>query len=177
MLSQFGLSPRGYIVTVGRLVPEKGFDYLIKAFLKSGTDRKLVIVGAADHDSSFARDVLATASDSVIFTGKQPRSTLRHLYENCDLFVLPSFHEGLPISALEAGHCGVPMLLSDIQPNRDIGLPETNYFPVGNINALAEELRKPASMFATSSADFQERFDWSRIAQQTLAVYREVLAL
>ena len=176
VLAEFGLAPRQFIVTVGRLVPEKGFDYLIEAFLRSGTDRKLVIVGAADHDSEFAREVLATASDKVIFTGKQPRSTLRHLYEQADLFALPSFHEGLPISALEAGHCGVPMLLSNIQPNRDVGLPEHNYFPVGNVEALAEQLRRPGEAFAIRSADFQQRFDWSKIAQQTLEVYSDVLA-
>lgn len=173
LLTRLGLEEDGFVLAVGRLVREKGFDYLIEAFRKSGTNRKLVIVGAADHQSEFSRSVLAQADERIVFLGLQPRSVLRHLYESATLFVLPSFHEGLPIAALEAAHCNAPMLLSDIKANRDIDLPERNYFPAGNVAALAAALAQPGKNFAIDGAAIRERFDWARIAAHTLAIYRE----
>lgn len=171
-LASFGLEAGKYILTVGRLVPEKGADYLIRAYRASNTDRKLVIVGAADHDSDYSARLLAEGSEAVVFPGQQSRAVLRQLYENAALFVLPSFHEGLPISALEAGRCGCPMVLSDIQANRDIGLPEKHYFPVGDEDALRACLAAEPTHFAIDKDEMSARFDWDRSAQATLAVYR-----
>ncbi|MBO9518191.1 MAG: glycosyltransferase family 4 protein [Porphyrobacter sp.] len=173
ILSRFGVSARNFILAVGRFVPEKGFDYLIDAFRKSGTKRKLVIAGAADHGSAYARKIMNEGGGNVILTGQQPRPILKTLYQNTDLFVLPSFHEGLPITALEAGRCGAPMLLSDIQPNRDLGLREANYFPVGDTDALAMKMGSPSAGFEVDAQDLNRRFDWDQIARHTLDVYRE----
>jgi len=175
ILTRFGLASKGFVLGVGRLVPEKGFDYLIRAFRDSGTDRKLALVGGATHESAFARDLLRQADDQVVFLGPQPRAVLRRLYEHADLFVLPSFHEGLAISALEAANCATPMLLSDIAANRDIGLPAGNYFPVGNERALADQLARPARDFDYNVDEVRSRFDWDRIAGQTLEIYRGLL--
>src|SRR3546814_21014094 len=77
---------------------------------------------------------------SVILAGVQSRGTLKCLYEHCALFVMPSYHEGLPIAALEAASCGARMLLSDIPANLDIGLDPMNYFPVGDVAELPARL-------------------------------------
>ncbi|MBV9528635.1 glycosyltransferase family 4 protein [Sphingomonas sp.] len=175
VLADFGLDPKGYILAIGRLVPEKGFDQLIRAFRESRDPRKLVIVGSDIHGSPFSRELLRQADDQVRFLGAQPRSVLRRLYEQADLFVLPSLHEGLPISALEAAACGTPMLLSDIVPNRDLGLDERNYFPAGNERALALALSRRSSEYAYDVDRMRESFDWNRIAERTLEVYRDAL--
>lgn len=175
VLRDFGLEPKRFILAVGRLVPEKGFDTLINAFRRSRTDRELVIVGSDVHGSAFATMLRSQASDSVRFLGVQQRSVLRALYDQADLFVLPSTHEGLPISALEAASCGTPMLLSDIRPNRDLGLGEANYFPVGDEAALAERLRRPGGEYSYDSDAIRRSFDWQNIAEQTLKVYRQVI--
>jgi glycosyltransferase involved in cell wall biosynthesis len=174
VLDQFRLRPKDYVLTVGRLVPEKGFDYLIRAFHQSGDCRKLVIVGSDIHDSGYSDTLRQQAGDSVRFLGSQPRSVLRRLYEQADLFVLPSFHEGLPISALEAASCGVPMLLSDIPANLDVGLGATNYFTTGDEGELAACLRRPGADFVYDVDRIRKAFDWDRIAEQTLAIYRKV---
>ena len=71
----------------------------------------------------------ATPSDHIRFCGFQSHDVLRVLYRNAALFVLPSTHEGLPIAALEAANLGVPVLLSNIQPNLDIELARRELFP------------------------------------------------
>lgn len=176
ILQRLGLEEGRYILAVGRLVREKGFDYLVKAVRRSGTDKRLVIVGAADHADDYSRALLAEADDRIRFVGFQPRPVLRHLYEAAGLFVLPSFNEGLPISALEAVHCGVPMLLSDIAANRDIGLPAANYFPVGDIEGLAAALDRIGHAAPIDFAAIRRRFDWETIARDTLETYRAATA-
>jgi glycosyltransferase involved in cell wall biosynthesis len=176
VLSQLGVAPRDYILAVGRLVPEKGFDLLIDAIRASGTPRMLLIVGGSDHETPYSRKLRAKAGEGVIFAGVRPRSVLRHLYTNADLFVLPSSHEGLPISALEAGSLGCPLLLSDIQPNRDLGLPEHNYFRSGDRDDLAARLGEEGRSFVIDVPAFTSRFDWDAIAAATLEVYRSVIA-
>jgi glycosyltransferase involved in cell wall biosynthesis len=174
VLSRFGLSAGEFVLAVGRFVPEKGFDYLIRAFRRRVRKRKLVIAGAADHNSPFAREIMSQAGGDVVLTGQQPRQVLKILYENADLFILPSLHEGLPIAALEAGRCATPLLLSDIQPNRDLGLSEEHYFPAGDTDALAEKLSHPSTEFAVDPRELERRFDWDQITQSTLAVYHEL---
>src|SRR3546814_12017358 len=114
VIERLGLAPKGYILAVGRLVPEKGFDDLIDAFLASAqpAGRKLVIAGGADHETDFVRALRARASDRVILLGTQSRPVLQCLYENCSLFVIPVFHGGLQIGALEAAYCSHPGIAS-----------------------------------------------------------------
>ncbi|WP_231621729.1 glycosyltransferase family 4 protein [Sphingomonas sp. 37zxx] len=174
VLASLGLNAGGFILAVGRLVEEKGLDYLIEAHRQSGITLPLAIVGASDHASPYASQLLAKGNDQVRFLGLQPRSVLRHLYETTALFVLPSFHEGLPIVALEAARSDAPMLLSDIAPNRDVGLSPSNYFPVGDVGALAAALSQPLDRYRIDADSVRRRFDWDAIADQTLAVYREI---
>lgn len=175
IFEQLGIDRGEYLLTVGRLVPEKAFDTLVRAHRLSGSGRKLVIVGGADHESAFARNLREEADDTVLFAGVQPRSVLSHLYANARLFILPSFHEGLPICALEATQSGCNSLLSDIPANLDIGLSPGHYFPVGNEEALAEALSRPAESFAVDAEAIKRRFNWDEIAAQTASVYAGIL--
>jgi glycosyltransferase involved in cell wall biosynthesis len=175
VLSQLGVERGQYILAVGRLVPEKGFHDLIEAHRRCRTDKKLLIVGGADHESMYSKSLRSHAGSDVIFAGVQPRAVLKHLYENADRFVLPSFHEGLPIAAMEAGISGCPIVLSGIAPNRDIGLPAKNYFAPGNVDELAQALACSNSDLRVDPDFFRRTYDWDEIAARTLEVYRAVI--
>ena len=136
----------------------------------------MLIAGGADHDSPYARGLLDQASDSIIFAGILPHDVLKVLYGHCALFVLPSYHEGLPIAALEAASCSAPMVLSDIPANRDIGLDEASYFPAGAISRLAQMVEGPFDAFVGDVARVRRRFDWDRSAMETAIVYRGVMS-
>jgi glycosyltransferase involved in cell wall biosynthesis len=171
VLAQFGLEPGRYILAVGRLVPEKGFHFLIEAFMAARPAHKLAIAGAADHEDDYSRSLLQHASEDIRFCGFQPHDVLQVLYRHAALFVLPSTHEGLPIAALEAANLGVPLLLSDIQPNLDIELPPGNYFPVGDRAALGRKLLADYEAFRVDRETIAGRFNWGRVSEATRQVY------
>jgi glycosyltransferase involved in cell wall biosynthesis len=177
-LEPFGLSRGRYVLHVGRLVPEKRHHDLIDAFAKA--DRpgwKLVFVGAADHDDVYSCSVLARASESVCFLGRQNPSELVQLYAQCGLFALPSSHEGLPIALLEAMSLGAPFVLSDIEPHTELQLPLDCYFPLGDTDALASRIHLlteatcDGERWEEWSVWVRKNYDWNVIAERTSSLY------
>ena len=156
------------MVTVGRLVPEKGFADLIRAHKLAGASLPLVIVGGQSN-SGHDRELAELAHEGVKMTGGLPQAQVAQLLAHTRLFILPSHHEGLPIAALEAWAMGAPLLLSDIQPNLDLGLTEDHYFPVGALDKLADRLRDRAAN--VPAVPLPPAFNWSLIAQETAEVY------
>ena len=73
---------------VARLVPEKGLHDLIDAFNQSKINKKLVIVGSADHEDTYSKKLKSNASDNVIFAGRREGQALQALYKFANLFVL-----------------------------------------------------------------------------------------
>lgn len=108
------------------------------------------------------------ASENIIFAGRRSGSELKALYQHAKVFVLPSYHEGLPIVALEAISSGTNVLLSNITPNLDIEAPEDSYFGVGNEQMLAEKIEKLDGLDLHIDRDkFLIQFDWEQIALYT----------
>lgn len=188
VLQRFGLSANNYVVMVARIVPEKNQHDLIAAFgamqaAGRNNNKKLVIVGSADHQSAYVEQVklLAAQTPNVVLTGMQRGDDLGALYSNAALFVLPSSHEGMPIAMMEAMGYGLPVLASNITANLEVGLPEADYFPLGNTKALARQmvvkLDQPwtAQQAAHQSAEVAATYGWSGIADQTLAIYQRLL--
>jgi glycosyltransferase involved in cell wall biosynthesis len=184
VLLQHGLQPGRYLFAVGRLVPEKGFHDLIDAFAQAGLPGwKLVIAGGADHEDSYSRRLNQKAASvpGVVMTGFISGSPLAQLYSHAGLFVLPSYHEGLPIALLEAMSYGLPVLASDIPANRLAGLPADRFFPPGNLAQATEKIRSLAQRVFTPEEKARQisfielNFNWDVIMEKTQAVYGKVL--
>ena len=176
---RLGLEPGRYFLQVSRLVPEKRQIDLIEAYATQQRSWRLVIVSALDGSEYSERVTRAAAVDGVVLTGYQSGEPLRQLYAHAGAFVLPSSHEGLPIALLEALSYGLPALASDIAANVEVGLDESSYFPLGDVEALAARMTKLQDTPADPAARTQrmrwtaEKYDWGRIASQTLEVYRK----
>jgi glycosyltransferase involved in cell wall biosynthesis len=175
---ELGLKSRRYVFAMGRFVPEKNFHLLIKAFTSiEQSEYKLVIAGDADIEDDYSRELKALAKNkNVLLTGFIKGSKLQTLLSHAGLFVLPSSHEGLPISLLEAMSYGIPALASDIPANKEVGLPASCYFHYGEdpVGSLREALKQKMNDPAPPSYDLTP-YDWDQIAIQTLNVYRKCL--
>lgn len=176
-LDELKIEPGKYLFAMGRFVPEKNFHALIEAFsyLKS-SEYKLVIAGDADIEDAYSRRLKSMAQQhGVILTGFIKGEKLQALLSYARLFVLPSSHEGLPISLLEAMAYGLPVLASDIPANKEVCLPASDYFQCDeNIVAhLCEALKNKLNDQTAVSYDLS-RYDWDRIATQTAGVYSKI---
>jgi glycosyltransferase involved in cell wall biosynthesis len=183
-LKRYNLSSRKYIFLAARFSPEKGVRDLVEAYAKlEKPGFNLVLAGDADQESDYSRDLKRRAKEipGLVLTGFISGSPLSELYSNAGLFVLPSYSEGMPIALLEAMSYELPVLASDIPQNREMDLPPERYFPVGDIDALAAKLE---DCFAKGIDEkekkhqqslIRDRYNWDRIAEQTLAVYRSIV--
>jgi len=111
----------------------------------------------------------------VILTGFIKGGSLQQLFQNAALFVLPSFHEGLPISLLEAMSYGLPILSSDIAANTQVNLPQECYFKVGDEAVLISYLDSIKLRGHERFEYEMKQYDWDLIADQTLDVYKSLI--
>ena len=141
-LKQYGLTKDSYILFLGRLVPEKGLRYLIKAFKEVKTDKKLVIAGGASDTDAFAAELkeLARGDDRIIFTGFVQGKILEELYSNAYIYTLPSDLEGMPLSLLEAMSYGNCCLVSDIEECASVVEDKAIVFKKSDVNDLRVKL-------------------------------------
>lgn len=183
-LKKFKLQKEKYILAVGRFVPEKGFDDLIDAFSKGEYDQwKLVIVGDSDHEDRYSRELKEKAGkiENVILTGFLSGQPLQEVYSHAGIFVIPSSHEGLPIVLLEAMSYGLSCIASDIPANKNVKLDANRFYKVGDVDSMSEKIQeyidKPWSETDRNDqiAMIADEYNWSKIADQTLKVYRSVL--
>jgi len=175
-IHSLGLKPGKYILTVGRFVKEKNFDKLILAFaaMKPSGDFQLVIAGDADHPSDFSESLKALARQyGVVLTGMIKGAQLQELYSHAGLFVLPSSHEGLPITLLEAMSYGLPVMTSDIPANRAVNLPADCYFHLDHhvVETLCDAMNNKLQTAIHHTYDLSS-YDWEAIATQTAAIYK-----
>ena len=176
-LDELGVKSEKYIFAMGRFVPEKNFHQLIKAFLSLSDhdEYKLVLAGDVDFEDEYSRRLKKLALENgVILTGFIKGKKLHELLTHASTFVLPSSHEGLPISLLEAMSYDLPIIVSDIPANLEIGLPPDFYFPVGNEEKLMEKLMKIITEKPTKFKYQLDNYCWENIAKQTIKVYEKI---
>ena len=134
LLKKWKLKKHKYIICVSRLIPVKGVQYLIDAWIKiepfRPKDMKLVIVGEGHYSDKYAQSLYKKAKGhkSIVFTGFQSDKSLHALFTYAFMQVNPSDHEGLPIAVLEGMNYGLPVLVSDISAHR-ILIHNYNFLP------------------------------------------------
>lgn len=181
---ELDLQPKKYVLHVGRSIPDKRQDDLIRAFRRAELPGwKLVLVGDLSGDDEYSTRVRTLAADDprVVLAGYRDGSALSSLLSNAGCFVLPSSYEGLPVALLEALSAGIPVLASDIDANHEIELPESCYFPVGDIETLANKMPTAAREYEKPVVEALKRrveaeFSWPDIAARTFSLYQRMIA-
>jgi len=144
------LNGRRVILSVGRLVPFKGFDVLVNAASRLADDVAVVIVGDGPERAYLQARIEATGlGDKVFLTGslpgRQTGGTLHRLFQRADLYCLPSVDrsESFGVVLIEAMAYGTPCLVSDIPGSGVNWVSEAGVsgatFPVSDSAALARQ--------------------------------------
>ena len=181
---RYGLTPGSYICMVSRLTAEKGVHYLIDAYNRIQTDKKLVIAGdTSDTDDYVAMlKQKAAGNPNIIFTGFITGDILTEIYSNAYLVTLPSDIEGMSLSLLEALAYGNAVLCSDIPENTLVTEDKAMHFRKSNVDDLAEKLQKMCDDKAlvdelkTGAAEFiLNKYSWDDVAAATGRLYEKVM--
>jgi glycosyltransferase involved in cell wall biosynthesis len=180
-----GLQAGRYLIFLGRLVPEKCPDLLLKAFQALRPEGwKLVFIGGKSDTSAFTADLFGNAlgDDDVVFTGELRGTRLAEMVRGAGLFVLPSNLEGLPLAMLEAMKEGIPVLASDIAPHQQlVGADRGVLFQAGNVEscvkALAwstQNIEALKTMALRAQRNVCENYSWEKITADNLRLYNAV---
>lgn len=184
ILSKLNLEPNKYFLTVGRLIRHKGIHYLISAYSKIKTDKKLVIVGDSAHTDNYANLIKNQAKNNsnIIFTGALYNRDLHNLYQNAYLYIQPSEAEGMPTTVLEAMSHGKCVLVSNIPENIEAFAGIGYLFMNKDINDLTKKLQildqrtdliKEKGQIAKAYA--LENYNWDILSLETEILYQKTL--
>lgn len=178
---KYGLEKDGYILFLARLVPEKGLHYLLEAFSRIKTEKKLVVAGGSSHSFEYIEKVkkMAEKDKRVIFTDFVQGETLEELYSNAYLFVLPSDIEGMAISLLEAMSYGNCCVVSDIKENVEVVGKNGITFEKSSIADLKKKLcylldnKEIVEKYKEEASDFIcRKYNWEEVLKETEKLYR-----
>jgi glycosyltransferase involved in cell wall biosynthesis/ribosomal protein S18 acetylase RimI-like enzyme len=181
---ELGIPPGAPVVgTVGRLVAEKGYRELFEAARRvraSFPEARFVAVG--DTDPAKADAISPDGQDNVIVTGW--RSDVAELAAAMDVFVLASWREGVPRSAIEAAAMGKAMVLTDIRGCREVARDgrEALLVPPRDAAALASAIERllgdaglRAALGKAARSRAVDRFDMRRVEDIVVERYAELV--
>lgn len=177
---KWNLTKDSYILYLGRIVPEKGITYLMEAFSKLNTDKKLVIAGGSSDTDEFMKRIMveAESNENIIFTGFVNGEVLEELYSNAYVYTLPSDLEGMPISLLEAMSYNNCCVVSDIPECAEVVEDKAVIIKKGNIDDLAEKLqqlcddRNLVNKYKAVASDYIcGKYNWDDVVDKTLELY------
>ncbi len=188
VLNKYGIT-KPYILFVSSLKPSKNVEGLIKAFkmlltsppapllsLGEGNKRgevQLVISGkkAWMYDQIFKLVKDLKLEKQVIFTDYLPDADVPVLMSQAACFVLPSFHEGFALPAIEAMACGTPVVVSNVANLPEIAGDSVIYVDPHSPSSIADGILmaiKNRQKYIKSGLKRVKSFSWANCAQQTL---------
>ena len=177
---KYGLTKDSYFLSLGRIVPEKGVHYLIEAFAKIDTDKKLVIAGGNSHAVEYMEQIhrMVARDERIIMTDFVQGQMLEELYSNAYAFVLPSDVEGMALTLLEAMSYGNCCLVSDICENTEVVEDKAFTFKKSDVKDLRKKLEyllahpEVVEEYRKNSAEYIcDKYNWDEVVRETLELY------
>jgi len=176
------------VIYVGRIAEDKGITYLIdsaKIVKDECPNVKFLIIGP---DMGYKRTLVRKInkvglSDTVIFTGPLVGNKLLEAYSIADVFVLPSYHEVMPLTVLEALAAGVPVIATKLEGISELITHGVNGFLVeyGNYKKIAEyilqifkEPKLKAKLIA-SGKKVVKSFSWDNVVEKIINTYISII--
>ena len=169
---RFGLDGRRVVCSVGRMVPYKGYEYLIRALEHLDADWTLLLGGTGPEERrlhALAKELML--ENRVVFAGWVADRDKKHFYAAGDVFAMSSISRGeaFGVSALEALAVGTPTIITDIPGPRDI--KGAIKVPPRDPRALAAAIERASG----KRAKLDSVYHISNVAKQTLKVYEKFL--
>lgn len=170
------------IISTGRLVPEKRFDLLIKAFANINQNLELTIIGNGPQKTQLQQLINKLhIENKVHLLGYKTKHEIVSLLQNSDLFVLPSQSETFGVAYVEALACGLPIIATDCGGPIDFVTQENGLLiPIDNLDALVKSIllminNKQQYNRQTIALDCQSRFSSNTIAKKITTIFEKTI--
>lgn len=170
------------VLFVGRLIAAKGVQDLISAFTGESSavpGAHLTIVGRGNYQDQL--QALVEDAKNITILGEISRDDLRDQYQQADIFVNPSYSEGLPTSVLEALACGCRVIATDVGGTSEIATTlkttpdQLRLYQPHDVAALREQLRVFLTTTTPVSPVEMTAFAWEECARRFAAVAESAL--
>ena len=190
ILNRYSLSGNTFLISfIGRLVPQKGVDVLIKAIPQVNTlfeNCTYLIVGDGSNRKNLENLVKKLNIKNIIFTGVVHHSRIPEFISASEIIVLPSLGaEGSPRILLEAMACGKPIIATNVGGIKDLIIDGKTGLLVeeGNAQKIAEMIisliknKKQREEIGITAYEFlKDKFTWERVGNETLKIYNKAIA-
>jgi glycosyltransferase involved in cell wall biosynthesis len=180
ILEKLGLEPGEYFLFVGNFIPDKGLHYLIPAFEKVKTEKKLVVVGKSIDSSPYEAELRKTRDPRIIFPGYIYGDDTVNLMKNAYAYIQPSDIEGLSPVILSVMGLGTPLICSDIRENLYVVEDTALTFEKSNIDSLTESINysieNPLNIRTLAQKACQrvkDNFNWDRITDEHVRIFSQ----
>lgn len=178
ILKTYSLNKQEYLLFVGTIQPRKNVIKLVQAFrlLKSsGYKGKLVIAGKIGWLAEDTFGVIKNSEDAkdIVMTGYISDDAQTALYQNADVFILPSLYEGFGVPVLEAMACGAPVVAANNSSLPEVVGDAGILFNASDPAELVESIRqlqKERDKWVKKGLTHVKQFSWDKCARETLKV-------
>ena len=178
--------PKKYFFYVGRIEAKKNILHLVKSFAKNITshDWCLLLAGRpGNHGYSEIVEYLHShhLEDRIQLLGYIDNKKYYQLLGCSDIFVFPSKFEGFGIPLIEAMHCAVPVLCSNLPVFQEIAGSAVHYFKLEDSNSLEDEIiyliKNPEKLQQLKETGLlqSQRYSWSKCATDILDIINQQL--
>lgn len=175
LINQWNLRPNDYYLIVGRLIPDNNALLILQEYVRTKSDKKLVIVGDVPFQDEYSTSIKKVNDDRIIFTGYVNGSDqLAELYHHCFAYFHGHEYGGTNPTLLKALAYGCAIVALDTTFSREV-LSDGRYGllfakDAGNLSALIEDLEKdPMKLQAfreKSRERIRDNYTWDKITSQ-----------
>jgi glycosyltransferase involved in cell wall biosynthesis len=180
ILCRLGLEKGEYFLFVGRFIPDKGLQYLIPAFEKLTTQKRLVLVGGSPNPSEFELSLKITTDPRITFAGFIYGDDTVTLMKQAYAYVQPSDIEGLSPVMLSVMGLGTPLICSDIKENKYIAHQDAVLFKKSDIASLIAALEfslncrdQHLQLADAAKKRILKDYSWETITDQYIELFKK----
>ena len=177
VLEKFNLKKKEYYLIVGRLIPDNNSKLIIEGFMKSSSNKSIVVVGDVPYHDDFANDVKLLSSANVIFTGYiNDQVDLTVLYTNCYAYFHGHQFGGTNPTMINALDLNCQILALDTVFNREMLNNKKSVLFNKNENSIRKKInefeeRYDEFIVKNSNYKLPKKYQWNFIVNQYLEVF------
>ena len=175
ILEKFNINKKQYYLIVGRLIPDNNSKLIIEGFLKSNSNKSIVVVGDVPYKDDYAKDVKKLSSKKVIFTGYlYDQVDLTTLYKNCYAYIHGHQYGGTNPTMINALSLNCQIVSLDTVFNREmLDNKKSILFNKNLISKKINEFENKYDVLVKKNKSYKlpEKYGWDFISNQYLEVF------